>query len=142
MEGADPRTDGELLVATATDPEAFLTFYRRHVRGLLAFFRRRGASAEVALDLTAETFAAALEASPRYELRPEPARPWLYGIAWIQLDQLASALLAGSSHAEDEDPFRRQEALQAHRQRQGAGPPRVLDPHPREEDAQAQAASG
>jgi hypothetical protein len=36
MEGADPRTDGELLVATATDPEAFATFYRRHVRGLLA----------------------------------------------------------------------------------------------------------
>jgi hypothetical protein len=43
MEGDDPRTDGELLVATATDPEAFATFYRRHVRGLLAFFRRRGA---------------------------------------------------------------------------------------------------
>lgn len=85
MEGADPRTDGELLVATASDPEAFGTFYRRHVRGLLAFFRRRGASPEVALDLTAETFAAALEASPRYELRPDPARNWLYGIAWNKL---------------------------------------------------------
>ncbi len=44
MEGADPRTDGELLVATATDPGAFGTFYPRHVRGLLAFFRRRGSS--------------------------------------------------------------------------------------------------
>ena len=200
MEGADPRTDGELLVATATDPGAFGTFYRRHVRGLLAFFRRRGASAEVALDLTAETFAAALEASPRYELRPEPARNWLYGIAWNKLHEaqrrgssddcvrralgmapialtdegieriealagapalevmeslpapqrdghvhgegLTSALLAGSSHAEDEDPFRRQEALQAHSQRQSARAARVLDPHPREEDAQAQAASG
>ena len=87
MEGADPRTDGELLVASATDPEAFGTFYRRHVRGLLAFFRRRGASAEVALDLTAETFAAAHEASPRYELRPEPARNWLYGIAWNKLHE-------------------------------------------------------
>jgi DNA-directed RNA polymerase specialized sigma24 family protein len=42
--------------------------------GLLSFFRRRVGSAEVALDLTAETFAAALEASPRYEPRPEPAR--------------------------------------------------------------------
>ena len=87
MEGADPRTDGELLVATATDPEAFGTFYRRHVRGLLAFFRRRGAPPEVALDLTAETFATALEASPRYELRPEPARNWLYGIAWNKLHE-------------------------------------------------------
>jgi RNA polymerase sigma-70 factor (ECF subfamily) len=87
MEGADPRTDGELLVATAIDPEAFGTFFRRHVRGVLAFFRRRVGSAEVALDLTAETFAAALEASPRYELRPEPARNWLYGIAWNKLHE-------------------------------------------------------
>jgi RNA polymerase sigma-70 factor (ECF subfamily) len=87
MEGADLRTDGELLVATATDPDAFGTFFRRHVRGVLAFFRRRGANAEVALDLTAETFAAALEASRRYELRPEPARNWLYGIAWNKLHE-------------------------------------------------------
>src|SRR5579884_1720947 len=87
MEGADPRTDGELLVATAIDPEAFGTFFRRHVRGVLAFFRRRGVSPDVALDLTAETFAAALEASPRYELRPEPARSWLYGIAWNKLHE-------------------------------------------------------
>jgi RNA polymerase sigma factor (sigma-70 family) len=87
MEGADLRTDGELLVATATDPEAFGTFFRRHVRGVLAFFRRRVTSAELALDLTAETFAAALEASSRYELRPEPARNWLYGIAWNKLHE-------------------------------------------------------
>jgi RNA polymerase sigma-70 factor (ECF subfamily) len=96
MEGADPRTDGELLVATATDPQAFGTFYRRHVRGVLAFFRRRGASPEVALDLTAETFAAALEGSARYEPRPEPARNWLYGIAWNKLHEAQRR-----GHAED-----------------------------------------
>jgi RNA polymerase sigma factor (sigma-70 family) len=87
MAGSDPRTDGELLVATATDPEAFAIFYRRHVRGVLAFFRRRVPSAEVALDLTAETFAAALQGSGRYEPRPEPARSWLYGIAWNKLHE-------------------------------------------------------
>ncbi len=88
MEGSsDPRTDGELLVATPGDPEAFAVFYRRHVRGMLAFFRRRAPSAEVAFDLTAETFAAALEAAPRYELRTEPARGWLYGIAWNKLHE-------------------------------------------------------
>jgi DNA-directed RNA polymerase specialized sigma24 family protein len=81
----DLRTDGELLVATASDPEAFGVFYSRHVRGMLAFFRRRVGSPEVALRLTAETFATALEASGRYELRPEPARSWLYGIAWSKL---------------------------------------------------------
>jgi RNA polymerase sigma-70 factor (ECF subfamily) len=87
MEESDPRTDGELLVATVSDPEAFAVFYRRHVRGVLAFFRRRVSSAEVALDLAAETFAAALESSARYQPRPEPARGWLYGIAWNKLHE-------------------------------------------------------
>src|ERR1700761_1740628 len=88
MEGsADPRTDGELLAATVTDPEAFAVFYRRHVRGVLSFFRRRVPSAELAFDLTAETFASALEATPRYQPRPEPARGWLYGIAWNKLHE-------------------------------------------------------
>ena len=87
MRASDPRTDGQLLVATLEDPEAFAVFYRRHVRGVLSFFRRRVGSAEVALDLTAETFAAALEAAPRYVPRPEPARGWLYGIAWNKLHE-------------------------------------------------------
>src|SRR6478735_6538300 len=42
-------------------------------------------------------------------------------------------------HAEDEDPFGREEALQADRQGQGPWPSRELEPHPREEVAQAQA---
>ena len=40
-----------------------------------------GLRVETAFDLTAETFAAALRAVPRYEPRPEPARAWLFGIA-------------------------------------------------------------
>jgi len=60
------------LVDSVQDPEAFAVFYRRHVRGVLAFFRRRVDSPEVAFDLMAETFAAALEAAPRYEPRPSP----------------------------------------------------------------------
>src|SRR5579864_8586755 len=88
MEGRpDPRTDGQLLADSVRDPEAFEVFYRRHVRGVLAFFRRRVNSPEVAFDLMAETFAAALEASPRYEPRPEPARGWLCGIAWNKLHE-------------------------------------------------------
>src|ERR1700740_210662 len=83
----DRRTDGELLVATASDPQAFAIFYRRHLHRVLAFFRRRVGSADVAFDLCAETFAAALEAAPRYQLRPEPARGWLYGIAWNKLHE-------------------------------------------------------
>ena len=54
---------------------------------MLAFFRRRVDGPELAFDLMAETFAAALEAAPGYEPRPEPARVWLYGIAWNKLHE-------------------------------------------------------
>lgn len=85
MEGSpDPRTDGELLVATPTEPEAFAVFYRRHVRGVLAFFRRRAGTPELSFDLTAETFAAALEASPRYELRARMA-------VWNRVDRRSAS---------------------------------------------------
>jgi len=88
MEGrSDPRSDRQLLIATATEPEAFAVFYRRYVPGVLAFFRRRVAAAELAFDLCAETFAAALEAIPRYEPRSESARGWLFGIAWNKLHE-------------------------------------------------------
>ena len=43
------------------------------------------------------------------------------------------------SHAEDEDPLRRQEALQGDRRAARSGPPRLHEPHPREEVAEAQA---
>jgi DNA-directed RNA polymerase specialized sigma24 family protein len=57
--------DDALLVAAVDDPEAFARFHRRHVRGVLAYFRRRTGDAETAADLTAETFAAALEGRRR-----------------------------------------------------------------------------
>jgi RNA polymerase sigma factor (sigma-70 family) len=73
--------DDALLVAAVDDPEAFAQFYRRHVRGVLAYFRRRAPDAETAADLTAETFAAALEGRRRYSPDRGPALGWLYGIA-------------------------------------------------------------
>ena len=49
------------------------------------------------------------------------------------------AIITGRRDAEDEDPFRRQEALQGDRQRQGPRPSRLHEPHPREEVAETQA---
>jgi RNA polymerase sigma factor (sigma-70 family) len=77
----DSLTDGELLALVAQAPDAFALFYRRHVAGVLAYFRRRTGEAELALDLTAETFARALEAAPRFRAGGEPAAAWLYSIA-------------------------------------------------------------
>jgi RNA polymerase sigma factor (sigma-70 family) len=77
----DPRNDDQLLAATATDPEAFAVFYRRHLRSVLAFLMHRTERRDLAADLAAETFAAALQALPRYRPGNGSARGWLFAIA-------------------------------------------------------------
>jgi RNA polymerase sigma factor (sigma-70 family) len=77
--GASSQTDEELLVAG--DPDSFEVFYRRWVRPLLGFFVRRTGDAELAADLTAETFAAALAARGRYRPERGTGSSWLFGIA-------------------------------------------------------------
>jgi len=73
--------DDDLLSRTREDPEAFGAFYRRYERSVLAYFARRTHDPELAADLCAETFAAALIASRRYVARGEPATAWLFAIA-------------------------------------------------------------
>jgi RNA polymerase sigma-70 factor (ECF subfamily) len=70
--------DAELL---AGDHEAFGTFYARHEDAVLGFFLRRTRSAELAADLTAETFAAALRSRRSHDAGRGEARGWLFGIA-------------------------------------------------------------
>ncbi len=77
--------DRDLLVAARTDREAFAVLYRRHVGGLLAYFTRVVGRTDVAFDLTAETFAAALLALPDYRPSAAPGRSWLYAIAHNRL---------------------------------------------------------
>jgi RNA polymerase sigma factor (sigma-70 family) len=61
----------------------FGQFYDDYVKGLLAFFQRRVHDPEIAADLTAETFAAALVARRRF--RGENAAAWLFSIAHHKL---------------------------------------------------------
>jgi RNA polymerase sigma factor (sigma-70 family) len=63
------------------EPDAFAAFYSRHERLTLTFFIGGVGDAEVAADLAAETFAAALTAVPRFRRRQEPATAWLLGMA-------------------------------------------------------------
>jgi RNA polymerase sigma factor (sigma-70 family) len=56
-------------------------FYRRHVDGLLRFFGRALGRADLAFDLTAETFASVLSELPRFQPTGAPATAWLYTIA-------------------------------------------------------------
>ena len=48
------RSDQDLLAGR--DPDSFELFYIRHVESVLGFFPRRTRDAELAADLTAETF--------------------------------------------------------------------------------------
>src|SRR5688572_18192869 len=82
-------SDEALLLAASREPEAFALFYRRHVRALAAYFWRRTHDAELTADLTAETFAAALDGCRRFDPARGSAIGWLYGIAHRQLGQLA-----------------------------------------------------
>src|ERR1700690_2618924 len=75
------RTDEELLREPASDPEGFGVFYRRHERVVLGFFVRATGRGDLALDLTAETFARALESHHGFDPSRGEARGWLFGIA-------------------------------------------------------------
>jgi RNA polymerase sigma factor (sigma-70 family) len=74
--------DEELLATTRSEPAAFGVFYGRHEDRVLGYFLARVGDPEVAADLTAETFAAALASVHRFRPRKrKPAAAWLFGIA-------------------------------------------------------------
>ncbi len=74
-------SDGELLAASGTQPDAFAAFYDRYETAVVGYFTRRTGDPEVAADLTAEVFAAALGAAHRYRPEAPTAAGWLFTIA-------------------------------------------------------------
>jgi RNA polymerase sigma factor (sigma-70 family) len=75
--------DDELLAGQ--DVASFALFYRRHVDAMLGFFSRRTRDAELAADLTAETFAAALAGRAKYKPELGSAASWLFAIGMNKL---------------------------------------------------------
>jgi RNA polymerase sigma factor (sigma-70 family) len=80
-------SDEDLLELTPRKPAAFEQIYIRHERLILSYFRRRTRSADLAVDLTAETFVAALAAARRFKRGETPAIGWLFGIARHKLQR-------------------------------------------------------
>jgi RNA polymerase sigma factor (sigma-70 family) len=81
LDRRDSRTDAQLLRASRLDGGAFEALFERHASRLHRWFAREVGDPDAALDLTAETFARALEGAGRF--RPmvgESALPWLFGI--------------------------------------------------------------
>ncbi len=76
----DRSPDEELLGAARRAPAAFGVFYERYEERMLRYFLARVGDAEVAADLTAATFAAALAGAHRSRARKGPPAAWLFGI--------------------------------------------------------------
>jgi RNA polymerase sigma-70 factor (ECF subfamily) len=75
-------TDAELLRRARRDPDAFRALYDRYSEPVYGFLVRRTHDEAAALELTAETFAAAWIGRRRFEDRAGgSAAPWLFGIA-------------------------------------------------------------
>jgi RNA polymerase sigma-70 factor (ECF subfamily) len=69
------------------DVQALGVFYDRYEDPLLLFFRRASGRADLAADLTAEVFAAALGSLGQFRPELGSARAWLFGIARHELAQ-------------------------------------------------------
>lgn len=74
-------SDAELIVVSASDPEAFCILYDRWAEPLLAFIYRRVGNPEIAADLLAETFARAFESRAKFRDTGAAGSAWLYTIA-------------------------------------------------------------
>jgi RNA polymerase sigma factor (sigma-70 family) len=81
--GPELRSDEDLLADR--DGASFELFYLRYAERMLAYFARRTGNVELAADLTAETFAAALASRRRYRREAGAASAWLFGIAFKKL---------------------------------------------------------
>lgn len=76
-----PGGEDALLAAARSSPEAFADFYEHFERVVLRFFMHATRRPELAADLTAETFARALESVESYTPERGRAHQWLFGIA-------------------------------------------------------------
>ncbi|MBV8445911.1 MAG: sigma-70 family RNA polymerase sigma factor [Candidatus Dormibacteraeota bacterium] len=95
---AELETERLQILAAQRDPAAFAPLYDRYVDQLFAYVMSITRDKEQAEDVTAATFAKAIEELPRFEWRGVPYSAWLYRVAgnlvtrerrrpgWIELD--------------------------------------------------------
>ena len=86
MDATTSASDRPLLRRSLDDPAAFQEFYRAHADRVVIFFARRAYDPELALDLTGETFAVALERRAQFRGSTwQEEQGWLFAIARSQL---------------------------------------------------------
>jgi DNA-directed RNA polymerase specialized sigma24 family protein len=77
-------TDAELLASARVRPEALGEFYDRYEAAVATYFIRRCRNADVAVELTAETFAEVVVQCHRGATVRDPVA-WLFAIAHAKL---------------------------------------------------------
>jgi RNA polymerase sigma-70 factor (ECF subfamily) len=68
------------LESIGRDPDALEAFYGDHIEAVQGFVARRVWDPELAADLTADIFLAAIDSAHRYEPSRGPVLAWLYGV--------------------------------------------------------------
>jgi RNA polymerase sigma factor (sigma-70 family) len=102
MPTRDRDQDARLLADAAVgDGAAFAAIYRRYLPAVLRWCLVQTGDRELAADLAAEVFAAALQSAGRYQPQKGPAIAWLLGIA-------RNKLLESLRRGRVEDATRRQ----------------------------------
>lgn len=76
--GTPPNAD---VLRISSDPEAFEAFYREHIAMVGRFVARRVDDPQLAADLTADVFLAAIDSARTYRLASGSPGGWLVGIA-------------------------------------------------------------
>jgi RNA polymerase sigma-70 factor (ECF subfamily) len=77
--------EAALLQQSVFNPSLFSALYEQHSLSTLRYFAARTADAEIAADLTAETFASAFAGRAKYRAELGSPAAWLFGIARNQL---------------------------------------------------------
>lgn len=78
---AELQEERELILAAQRDRAAFAPLYERYVDQIFAYVLTLTRDREMAEDITAATFARAIEDLPRFEFRGVPYSAWLYRVA-------------------------------------------------------------
>lgn len=81
MAKPQPEHEQALLMAARSNPKVFGELYEWFERPLLQFFMHATGRADLAADLTAETFARAIEVIANYDPARGRADQWLFGLA-------------------------------------------------------------
>jgi len=95
----------DLVLAAQRDRAAFAPLYERYVDQIFAYAYSLTHSRELAEDVTAATFARAMEDLPRFEWRGVPYSAWLYRVAanLVARDKRRPGWIELSPHLDDGD---------------------------------------